>query len=167
MQSNNTNRKGRRGNAVIEVTLMAPWIFFLFVGVLDFGFYAYAFISTENAARAAVLLTSKSRVAATDRADACAIVLNELQWAAYGRVVSTNCTDPPLPEGSRTCPNEQVLVWVCPSFVPAGTGNLPTDAAQVEVRYTTIPMFPIPGALAGSFVVDRKWQMQIDPTADF
>jgi hypothetical protein len=167
MQSN-TNRKSRRGNAVIEVALMAPWIFLLFVSVLDFGFYAYAFISVENAARAAVLLTSKSKVAATDRADACTVVLNELQWAAYGRTVSTNCAEPPLPEGSQTCPPEQVLVWVCASFVPGGTGNLPTDAAQVEVRYTTIPMFlPIPGSVQGSLVVDRKWQMQIDPTADF
>ena len=67
---------------MIEVTLMAPWIFFLFVGVLDFGFYAYAFISTENAARAAVLLTSKSQIAATDQVDACAIVLSEMTWAA-------------------------------------------------------------------------------------
>jgi Flp pilus assembly protein TadG len=153
MQSNKTNRRSRRGNAVIEVTLMAPWIFFLFVGVFDLGFYAYAFISTENAARAAVLLTSKSRVAATDQADACAIVLSEMAWAAYGRTVSPTCTTAPL--------------VVNATFVPQGSGNSPTDAAQIEVQYTTIPMFPIPGALAGSFVVDRKWQMQIDPTADF
>jgi Flp pilus assembly protein TadG len=151
MQSN-TNRKSRRGNAVIEVALMAPWIFFLFVGVLDFGFYAYAFISTENAARAAVLLTSKSRVAATDQADACAIVLSEMKWAAYGRNVSTTCTAAPLVVNATLLPN-------------GGLDN--TDAAQVEVQYTTIPMIPIPGALASFFVVDRKWQMKIDPTADF
>ncbi len=137
---------------MIEVTLMAPWIFFLFVGVLDFGFYAYAFICTENAARAAVLLTSKSRVAATDQASACAIVLNEMAWAAYGRVVSPSCSAAPLVVNATLLPN----------------GGLDgTDAAQVEVQYTTIPMMPIPGAMAGSFVVDRKWQMKIDPTADF
>jgi Flp pilus assembly protein TadG len=147
-----TNRKGRRGNAVIEVTLMAPWIFFLFVGVLDLGFYAYSFISVENAARAAVLLTSRSRVAATDQTDACAVVLNELQWAAYGRNVSPNCSAAPLVVNATLLPN----------------GGLDqTDAAQVEVKYTTIPMIPIPGVLAGSFVVDRVWQMKIDPTADF
>jgi hypothetical protein len=26
-------------------------------------------------------------------------------------------------------------------------------------------MIPIPGAIASFFVVDRKWQMKIDPTA--
>jgi Flp pilus assembly protein TadG len=151
MQSN-MDRKSRRGNAVIEVALMAPWIFFLFVGVLDFGFYAYAFISTENAARAAVLLTSKSRVAATDQTDACAIVLSEMAWAAYGRNVSPTCSAAPLVVNATLLPN----------------GGLDgTDAAQVEVQYTTIPMIPIPGAMASVFVVDRKWQMKIDPTADF
>jgi Flp pilus assembly protein TadG len=146
------DRKSRRGNAVIEVALMAPWIFFLFVGVLDFGFYAYAFISTENAARAAVLLTSKSRVAATDQTDACAIVLSEMAWAAYGRNVSPTCSAAPLVVNATLLPN----------------GGLDgTDAAQVEVQYTTIPMIPIPGAMASVFVVDRKWQMKIDPTADF
>jgi hypothetical protein len=137
---------------VIEVALMAPWIFFLFVGVLDLGFYAYAFISTENAARAAVLLTSKSVIAATDQADACAIVLNEMAWAAYGRVVSPTCNAAPLVVNTTLLP--------C-----TGPGN--TDAAQVEVQYTTIPMIPIPGAIASFFVVDRKWQMQIDPAADY
>jgi Flp pilus assembly protein TadG len=144
----NTNRKNRRGNAVIEVTLMAPWIFFLFVGVLDFGFYAYAFISTENAARAAALLTSKSQIAAADQASACAIVLSEMTWAAYGRNISPTCS-------------------IAPLVVTATLVNGPdsTPAAQVEVQYTTIPMIPIPGAMASFFVVDRKWQMKIDPTS--
>jgi Flp pilus assembly protein TadG len=151
----NISRKGRRGNAVIEVALMAPWIFFLFVGVLDFGFYAYAFISAENAARAAVLLTSKSRVAATDQADACAIVLNEMKWAAYGRVVSPTCTAAPLVVNATYQPKTFANAW----------GN--SDAAQVEVQYTTISMIPIPGVIPSSFVVDRKWQMEVDPSADY
>jgi Flp pilus assembly protein TadG len=142
---------------VIEVALMAPWIFFLFVGVLDFGFYAYAFISTENAARAAVLLTSRSKVAATDQASACAIVLDEMKWTAYGRNVSPTCSAPPL--------------VVTATLVPNGLDDInwfhQLDGAQVEVQYTTIPMIPIPGVLASAFVVDRKWQMKIDPTADY
>jgi len=149
----NLNRRRRGGNSVIEVTLMAPWIFFLFVGVLDFGFYAYSFISTENAARAAVLLTSKSKVAATDQADACAIVLQELAWAAYGRYFPPACNAAPL--------------VVNATFVPMGTNNAPADSAQIEVQFTTVTMVPIPGALSNLFVIDRKWLMQIDPTTDF
>ena len=137
---------------MIEVALMAPWIFFLFVGVLDLGFYAYAFISTENAARAAVLLTSKSVIAATDQADACAIVLSEMAWAAYGRYFPPTCNAAPL--------------VVNATLLPCG-GLDGTDAAQVEVQYTTVTMVPIPGALSNLFVVDRKWQMKIDPTADY
>jgi Flp pilus assembly protein TadG len=148
----NTNRRTRGGNAVIEVALMAPWIFFLFVGVLDFGFYAYAFISVENAARAAVLLTSQSKTSASDQQDACALVLVELQYAAYGRTLPTTCQADPLVVNATLLTN----------------GGLDTkDAAQVEVRYTTIGMIPIPGVFAGSFVIDRVWQMKINAAADF
>ena len=29
---------------MVEVALLSPWIFFLFVGIFDFGFYAFAVI---------------------------------------------------------------------------------------------------------------------------
>lgn len=93
---NPTKERRRSGNALVEVTLLAPWIFFLFVGVLDFGFYAYSFISTENAARAAALYTSQSKTAASDQADACTLVLAELKWAAYGRTLPATCNAAPL-----------------------------------------------------------------------
>ena len=151
-----SNRRRHAGNAVIEVALLAPWIFFLFVGVLDFGFYAYALISVENAARAAALLTSRSKVAATDQIDACAIVLSEMTWAAYGRTVQTNCQAAPLVVNTTL---------LNATTTPASEDG--TDAAQVEVQYTTLTMIPIPGVLPPSFVVDRKWQMKIDPSADY
>ena len=157
------SKRGNTGNAVIEVALLAPWIFFLFVGVLDLGFYAYAFISVENAARAATLLTSRSRVAATDQIDACAIVLSEMTWAAYGRTVQTDCKAAPLVvnttllNGSESADGSDVSCQLAARC----------DAAQVEVQYTTLTMIPIPGVLPPSFVVDRKWQMKIDPSADY
>ncbi len=45
----------QRGQAAVEVALMAPWIFFLFVGIFDLGFYCYAAICTQNAARAVAI----------------------------------------------------------------------------------------------------------------
>ena len=150
------NRMSCRGNAVIEVALLAPWMFFLFVGVLDLGFYAYAFISTENAARAAVMLTSKSKIAATDQIDACALVRSEMAWAAYGRTLPAACDAAPL-----------VVTATLVSVTEfQGPPPILSDAAQVEVKYTTITMIPIPGILKNLFVLDRKWQMKIDPTAD-
>ena len=70
--------KGRRGNAIIEMVLMAPWLFFLFVGVLDFGYYSYALISVENAARVAALATSIGPDTAGNQAMACGAVFQEL-----------------------------------------------------------------------------------------
>jgi Flp pilus assembly protein TadG len=43
----------RAGNSIVEFSLMAPWILFLFAGAFDWGFYAYALISVQNAARVA------------------------------------------------------------------------------------------------------------------
>src|SRR5438128_767679 len=46
-------RRRQDGHAVIEIALLAPWIFFLFAGTLDMGFYLSALIATQNAARVA------------------------------------------------------------------------------------------------------------------
>src|SRR5579859_6278481 len=72
------DNRPRRGHAVIEIALLAPWIFFLFIGAVDLGFYNYAIISTENAARVAVEYTSATSAKATDKAGACTYVLAEL-----------------------------------------------------------------------------------------
>ena len=45
---------------------MAPWLFFLFIGTLDFGIFAYGSICTQSAARAAadsVAYTVHERIA--------------------------------------------------------------------------------------------------------
>src|ERR1700704_5922445 len=77
-----TPRRSRRsGGSIIEMTLLVPWYVFLFVGVFDWGYYAHALISTEAAARAAVLYTSKNSVTANDQATACIYALNELKVA--------------------------------------------------------------------------------------
>ena len=49
-----------RGHAVVEIALMAPRIFFLFVGIYDVGVYSYAAICTQNAARAAALAAAQT-----------------------------------------------------------------------------------------------------------
>ena len=48
------------GQAIVEVSLMMPWIAFLFVGILDFGFYSYAAILLQNVAWAAALRSANS-----------------------------------------------------------------------------------------------------------
>ncbi len=72
------------GNSIIELTFMMPWLLFLFVGVFDFGFYAYALIATQNAARAAAVHNSISKYWLRSDPDGsgCQIVFAELQTHA-------------------------------------------------------------------------------------
>jgi Flp pilus assembly protein TadG len=137
-------RSRERGHAVVEVALMAPWIFFLFVGVLDFGFYSYAAICTQNAARVAALDVSGSEVptdpalAVAARADVCAEMGS-------------------LPNVGSACPSSVVQVVVTPQPYNGVDGD---PAGQVSVTYTTIPLIPIPGVLTGQMTITRVVQMR-------
>ena len=46
-------RPRQRGSALVEISLLAPWILFLFVGMFDMGMYTYSMIGVENAVRVA------------------------------------------------------------------------------------------------------------------
>jgi Flp pilus assembly protein TadG len=137
-----TRKRCRRGHAVIEVALLAPWIFFLFIGAVDLGFYNYAIISTENAARVAVEYTSASSAKATDSVGACTYVLAELN--SMSNV-----------QGLSTCTSLPVTVTATQVAGPDGA-----QASSVAVTYQTILMFPIPG-LAGQFTITRVAEMRL------
>jgi len=79
------DRASRRGHAVIEATLLAPWIFFLFIGVFDMGLYAVALICTENAARAAVSYTPSSAGTAANSTGGCQHALTEMNAMSNAR----------------------------------------------------------------------------------
>jgi hypothetical protein len=121
---------------------MAPWIFFLFVGTLDFGFYSYAIIATQNAARIAVMQTSQTPTTATDSTLACNYVLTELNVLPNTRTLTT-CGALPLIVNPTT-------------FVDADGAT----AARVDVTYQTINMIPIPG-LTGQLSITRNAQMRL------
>jgi len=146
--------------------------------VLDFGFYAYALISVENAARAVALQTSKSKIAAgapdgsksTLPATACTVALSELSYTGYGRSFPSNCRDATLdnldPKTATCGPTDTHILDITTSLL-ANSGEDSTDAAQAEVKYETVTMIPIPGVIPRCFWIDRTWQMKIDPTADY
>ena len=136
------NNRPRRGHAVIEIALVAPWIFFLFIGAVDLGFYNYAIISTENAARVAVEYTSATSAKATDKAGACTYVLAELNSMSNVR-------------GLANCDSLPVSITTTQVAGPDGA-----QAALVTVTYQTILMFPIPG-LAGQFTITRTAEMRL------
>lgn len=130
------------GHAVIEISLVAPWIFFLFMGIVDFGFYSYAIIATENAARVAVMQTSQSTTTATNSTLACNYALPELNVLPNTRSLST-------------CGALPVIVNAT-SFVDADGAT----ASRVDVTYQTINMIPIPG-LTGRLSITRNAQMRL------
>lgn len=132
----------RKGSAVVEMALMMPWLAFLFVGVLDFGFYSYAVISVENAARVAALYTSSNGSGAvTDTTGACGYVLREL--ATLPNVTSLS-----------SCNALPVIVSTQSTTVSG------SPAAEVSVTYQTMQFIPLP-TLTGQFTITRSvWMHQ-------
>jgi Flp pilus assembly protein TadG len=141
----NTRRKRQRGGSALEMALLLPWYFFLFVGTFDWGFYAHALISTEAAARTAVLYTSQSSATAADQADACTLANEEM------RIV------PNISNSDATTCNASPLVVTAASV--SGPDSLP--ASQVTVTYTTLSLIPIPGVLTNQATFYRVVVMRL------
>ena len=141
------SRNRRSGQAVIEVTLLVPWIVFSFVAAFNFGIFAYALISTQNAARSAAMFASQSLAVAQGGSivtQVCPYVLGELG-------------DAPGMTGVASCSSAPVTVTVTPRI--PGAGNMNT--VQVSVAYRTMQLIPLPGLMAGSLTITRMVEMPI------
>jgi Flp pilus assembly protein TadG len=137
----------RRGQAVVEVTLLIPWLVFAFVAAFNFGIFAYALISTQNAARSAALYASQSLAVAqsgTIVTQICPYVLGELG-------------DAPGMSGVSSCTAAPVTVTV--TAKTPGAGNMNT--VQVSVTYNTMQLIPLPGLMAGSLSIKRTVEAPI------
>ncbi len=143
-------RRGQRGHAAVELALIGPWIFFLFVGVLDFGFYSYALISVQNAARVAALTAGIDSGAAIDQPRACRLAVDELQ-----KMPNLKTIDPE----TYTCGAMPLRVEVNSNanYLDA-EGNA---ATWVRVTYETIQMIPIPGIVTGKATISRRVETRI------
>lgn len=133
-----------RGHAMLEVAMLLPWVLFLFVGAFDLGFYNYALISTENAARVAAWYASQGTTTATDSTTACTYALAELSSLPNVGTSVTTCTAAP--------------VVVTATQV---TGTDGAEATSVKVSYTSPQLIPIPGALPGQYTFNRTVQMRL------
>lgn len=122
------SKRNRRGNSVIEVSLMAPWILLLFIAVFDFGFYVYAAISVENAARVAALHTSSAPTLAGDSSTACFYAMQELQRTANVAALPANFG----------CGANPLVVTASPTTVNG------IKSSQVMVQYDTGVGIPLP-----------------------
>jgi Flp pilus assembly protein TadG len=141
----------RRGSDIVEFAILAPWFIFLFVGALDFGFYSYALIATQNAARVAALYCSGSSSLAEDCSAACGYALDQLR----------NLPNVPTPTSTSTCTASPVVVTTSVRSGPDSTDSVPTSESQVQVTYTTPELIPIPGLLPGSITISRTAFMRV------
>ena len=141
-----SDRKPRRarqgGHAILEFSVVAPWLLFLFSGAFDMGFYEYCLISTENAARVAAFYTSSNSAVAGDSDGACQYALAEMKMLSNVNGL-TSCAAAPL--------------VVMATAVTGVDGN---PASNVDIAYTTNQLIPIPG-LTGKTTVRRVVQMRI------
>jgi len=146
-------KKSTRGHAIVELALMMPWIFFLFVAALDFGFQAHALIGVQNAARVAALKTGAvydNYVQAlidptlTERIVACAAVRDELQMMPNFATLPVDCSGFPLEVRVRP-------------FTDSGG----KPALRVSVGYDTIPLIPIPGLVTGQLRITRVADVRV------
>jgi len=159
-------RNGRRGNSIVEVTLMLPFIIFLFIAIFNFGFYAYALISVENAARAAAMRTSGSSGLAASGRIACDVVIGELRsLPGIGAGATCTCDAGTCTVGSQLTVFAQALPAASapdwdPAWDPAAPPAASAEAARVAVTYQTIKMFPLPWMM-GKMTFTRVVRMRI------
>jgi hypothetical protein len=119
-----------------------------FVAAFNFGIFAYALVSTQNAARSAAMYASQSLTVAQSGsivAQVCPYALGELGDA------------PGVGTGVTTCSGTPVTVTVTPRT--PGAGNMNT--VRVSVTYNTMQLIPLPGLMAGSLSITRTVEMPI------
>jgi Flp pilus assembly protein TadG len=150
-------KRSESGSAIVELALMSPWLFFLFVGIMAFGFYMYAGICVQNAARVAAAQTSAGAGSAT-QAVACAAVLAELNLLPNSPTAcltsgSPTAASPLVVTQTILCGSTTPIAVNCPSrpTVPqCADCSLNSNGASslVTVTYQSVKLIPIPGSLA-------------------
>ncbi len=136
------HRKKQRGTSLVELSFLVPLIVFFFIGTLDLGFYCYALISVQNAARVAALYTSTSSSTWSDSTGACTYALGEMTGLPNIGSTVTSCGGTPLTVTAASS---------------SGAGL--TSASIVSVTYQSVPVIPIPGLLPGQFTWTRSVKM--------
>jgi len=158
-------RRHRResGSSIVEVALLAPWIFFLFVGVFDFGFYAYASICTQNAARAAASRTAVDEFSQSS-ALACTAALGEMNEVP-NMIGVNSCGALPLKVTQSTLCSQATVKPASIACTVPGCADCVADntaaSSQVTVTYQSVPLIPIPGILTGRLNLTRIAEMRI------
>ena len=137
-------RRNAAGHAVVELALIIPWTIFLFAGALDWGYFAYALISTQSAVRVAAEYTSSTTGTAADATGACNAALGVMRALPNVGSAISSCGANPLTVSATSV-----------------TGPDGAAASLVSVSYQTVALIPIPGLLPGQITVTRSLEMRV------
>jgi Flp pilus assembly protein TadG len=162
-------RRNRDGSAVVEFALMMPWLAFIFVGVIDFGFYAYAAICTESAARVAGIYASGSlglaNSAAASNTVVCPQVLGELKGLPNIPNTLTTCASGPGGITNAQPVAVVTAVLTCATSPKAADCTasplVSPSSVQLAVTYQSVPMIPIPGVMMNRLTLTRIAEVRI------
>jgi Flp pilus assembly protein TadG len=149
--SRHSRRRRESGNSIIEFGLFVPWLILLFVGALDWGFFAYSLIATEAAARIGALYTSTSSTTVTDSTTACTYALDQLRDMSNVGASLTTCA-------SGSSVTSSAPVGISATSITGPDGN---PAAQLSVTYLTPVFMPLPGLLPSHVTITRTFQMRV------
>lgn len=139
-------RNGRRGNSLIEFSLLAPWYLFLFIGIYDFGFYGYSLVALGEGVRVAALNASQNSTMAASSTTACTYVVGSLKNLPNIGTSVTSCGASPL---------------TVTATYGATSGPDGGPSTTVSATYTTAQLIPIPGLLAGQVTMSKTIQMRV------
>jgi len=134
----------QKGNALIEFSMLLPWLILIFTSVFDFGFYAYAFICVEGAARAAAVRNAANSGVAGDQSSACTMAIEGLRGLPnVGQSFSSSCTASPITVSASYCSGTSSC---------GGASSTPDNgqAAYVAVTYQMPRLFRMPIVGPGS-----------------
>ncbi len=150
----NKKKRSEKGNAIMEFALIAPLLFPLILVIFDFGLYAYAFISVQNAARVGALRNSGGVASANDQVSACSLATDELRGMPnIGALFSSSCSGAPL---------SVTAVLLCPTATNCSGASATVDnqpAAMVTVTYNVPDLFRFP--LISPQTITRTSQMRM------
>jgi hypothetical protein len=155
---NRIRDRRRRGNNLIEFSLIVPWYIFLFVGAMDSGFFAYSLIASQTAAREGALycasLGSASPCVDAASSTQCGYALDQLRMMPNVGSALTTC-------GTSTTVTAAAPVAVSTATIAAGTSPASSTIAgtAVTVVYLTPNLIPIPGIFPGQVTITRTVKM--------
>ncbi len=132
----NARNRGDRGQAIVELALIAPILIILMLGVIDYGRVYFAYVSVTNGARIGADYASSSATRAADTAG--------IKAAALGDTTDLLGQSPTNPEVTVVTANDS-------------QGNLYAD---VTMTYTFSTLFPWPG-LPTSINVERTVRSRV------